>query len=79
MVAKMNDESGGSRNSGSGSGSGRGSGTMTAKASTTTSSTSGSGTVQHSGQSRGIGWAGGTVCVGPYTCTYSNAWYLQCL
>jgi protocatechuate 3,4-dioxygenase beta subunit len=38
-----------------------------------------SGTVAHYGQCGGTGWTGGTLCISPYTCTYSNAWYSQCL
>ena len=37
------------------------------------------GTVAHWGQCGGIGWTGGSVCVSPYTCEYSNDWYSQCL
>jgi endo-1,4-beta-xylanase len=40
--------------------------------------TVGTGTVAKYGQCGGTGWTGGTVCVGS-TCTYSNAWYSQCL
>jgi mannan endo-1,4-beta-mannosidase len=77
MAAKMNAKSGGSSGGG-------GSGTTTSKTSPattpvkTTTPASG-GTVQHWGQCGGIGWTGGTVCVSPYTCVYSNAWYSQCL
>ncbi|KAG8884629.1 hypothetical protein FRB97_003685 [Tulasnella sp. 331] len=50
---------------------------------TTTTSTSASatstGTVPEFGQCGGIGWTGGTVCVSPYTCKVSNAYYSQCL
>ncbi|KAG4034283.1 hypothetical protein MFRU_003g02530 [Monilinia fructicola] len=31
------------------------------------------------GQCGGIGWTGATTCVAGYTCTYSNAYYSQCL
>jgi len=31
------------------------------------------------GQCGGIGWSGATTCVSGYTCTYSNAYYSQCL
>ncbi|KAF8962078.1 glycosyl hydrolases family 11-domain-containing protein [Flammula alnicola] len=41
--------------------------------------TSSSGTVAHWGQCGGTGWTGGTVCVAPFTCTASNAYYSQCL
>jgi len=30
-------------------------------------------------QCGGKGWSGSTDCVSPYTCTYSNEWYSQCL
>jgi endo-1,4-beta-xylanase len=47
---------------------------------TTTSSTSTStGVAAHWGQCGGSGWTGPTVCASGYTCTYSNAWYSQCL
>jgi hypothetical protein len=52
--------------------------TSTTAAPTSTSS-SGAGTVPEYGQCGGTGWTGGTVCVSPYTCTYSNAYYSQCL
>ncbi|PQE14057.1 hypothetical protein CJF30_00006887 [Rutstroemia sp. NJR-2017a BBW] len=52
--------------------------TSTTAAPTSTSS-SGAGTVPEYGQCGGSGWSGGTVCVSPYTCTYSNAYYSQCL
>jgi hypothetical protein len=31
------------------------------------------------GQCGGTGWTGGTVCVAGTTCTYSSAYYSQCL
>ncbi|KAJ3041158.1 hypothetical protein HDV00_009873 [Rhizophlyctis rosea] len=31
------------------------------------------------GQCGGQGWSGATTCVSGYTCTYSNAWYSQCI
>lgn len=31
------------------------------------------------GQCGGNGWTGETTCVSGYTCTYSNAWYSQCI
>jgi acetylxylan esterase len=46
---------------------------------TTTSAPSSGGTVPQWGQCGGTGWTGGTVCVSPYTCKYSNAYYSQCL
>ncbi|OGE49534.1 hypothetical protein PENARI_c021G07087 [Penicillium arizonense] len=52
----------------------------TTKATTTTTASSGSSTgVAHWGQCGGSGWTGGTTCASGYTCTYSNAWYSQCL
>jgi len=51
--------------------------TTTAPKSTTTAGTVG--TVAQYGQCGGTGWTGGTVCISPYTCTYSNAYYSQCL
>lgn len=44
-----------------------------------TASTAPSGTVTHWGQCGGQGWTGGTACISPYTCTYSNDWYSQCI
>jgi cellulose 1,4-beta-cellobiosidase len=69
-----------------------GGGTTTTTATTTTTSlqTSSSSTTQtttttavgaqqtHYGQCGGIGYTGPTVCA-PYTCTYSNPYYSQCL
>lgn len=47
---------------------------------TTTSSAPPSGATQVEwGQCGGIGWTGPTVCASPYTCTYSSAYYSQCL
>jgi hypothetical protein len=56
----------------------------TSKASTSTSpatstTSAASGTVPHYGQCGGLTYTGATVCVSPYTCTYSNAYYSQCL
>ncbi|KAK0750332.1 glycoside hydrolase superfamily [Schizothecium vesticola] len=34
---------------------------------------------QRWGQCGGQGWSGPTRCVAPYTCTYGNPWYSQCL
>lgn len=73
-----------------GSGSGSGSSTTskasstTVKTSTTTSKTttttaaSTTGVAQY-GQCGGTGYSGSTVCASPYTCTYENAYYSQCL
>ncbi|KAK4235261.1 putative alpha-L-arabinofuranosidase [Achaetomium macrosporum] len=52
--------------------------TMTSKAASTTTSASGA-TVSHWGQCGGIGYSGPTICANPYTCTYSNPYYSQCL
>ena len=52
----------------------------TLKTSTTTSAGSTStGTAAHWAQCGGQGYTGPTVCASPYTCTYSNPWYSQCL
>jgi len=56
-------------------------GTTTTKKTTTstkTSSTAGA-TQTHYGQCGGTGYSGPTVCASPYKCTYSNAYYSQCL
>ncbi|KAJ9137554.1 Beta-xylanase [Pleurostoma richardsiae] len=52
----------------------------TTPAQPTTSSGSGSGcTAAHWAQCGGSGFTGCTTCASPYTCTYSNDWYSQCL
>jgi cellulose 1,4-beta-cellobiosidase len=52
----------------------------TLKTSTTTSAGSTTtGTAAHWAQCGGQGYTGPTVCASPYTCTYSNPWYSQCL
>lgn len=59
-----------------------GTATATTTAVPTTSATTapgGSGTQVHWGQCGGNGWTGPTACVSPYTCTYANDWYSQCL
>jgi len=66
-----------------------GSGTSAPAPPTTTTTTSpptgtggsggSSGTVPEWGQCGGIGWTGGTVCVAPFTCKVSSAYYSQCL
>lgn len=53
--------------------------TTSTKVSTTSAAPTGTGTVPHYGQCGGTGFTGGTVCVSPYTCTYSNPYYSQCL
>ncbi|TAQ84939.1 hypothetical protein B7494_g6723 [Chlorociboria aeruginascens] len=40
---------------------------------------SSTGTVARYGQCGGQGYTGSTVCASPFTCTYSNAYYSQCL
>lgn len=47
--------------------------------STPTSDPGTGGTSPHWGQCGGDGWTGPTTCESPYTCTYSNQWYSQCL
>lgn len=58
--------------------SGSGTTTSSAKATTTTTGT-GSGTVAKYGQCGGEGYTGSTLCASGSTCTYSNAYYSQCL
>ncbi|KAJ4385636.1 hypothetical protein N0V93_010065 [Gnomoniopsis smithogilvyi] len=50
--------------------------TATTAAATTTST---SGTQGQYAQCGGASWAGSTVCASPYTCTYENDYYSQCL
>jgi mannan endo-1,4-beta-mannosidase len=72
MAKLMNAKSGSSSSSGS----------VTKSSATTTTTTttgSGSGTVAKYGQCGGIGYTGSTVCSSGSTCTYSNAYYSQCL
>ncbi|KAG9004899.1 hypothetical protein FRB93_010078 [Tulasnella sp. JGI-2019a] len=52
--------------------------TTSTKATTTTATTTGT-TVAQYGQCGGTGYTGSTVCTSPYVCTYSNAYYSQCL
>jgi hypothetical protein len=52
--------------------------TKTTSTSITTSSASGA-TQTHYGQCGGVGWTGPTACASPYTCTFSSAYYSQCL
>lgn len=47
--------------------------------SSSTGSSGGSGVAQKYGQCGGQGWTGPTQCASGSTCTYSNAWYSQCL
>ena len=56
--------------------------TSTSKSTSTSTSASSSptgGVAQRWGQCGGQGWTGPTTCASPYTCTYSNPWYSQCL
>ncbi|KAG9023911.1 hypothetical protein FRB95_012317, partial [Tulasnella sp. JGI-2019a] len=46
---------------------------------TTTSVAPSTSTAAHYGQCGGIGWTGATVCASPFVCTYSNAYFSQCL
>lgn len=46
---------------------------------TTSSTTTSASTAAHWGQCAGNGWTGPTVCASPWTCTYQNDWYSQCL
>ncbi|KAM0170500.1 hypothetical protein ACHAPF_009009 [Botrytis cinerea] len=46
---------------------------------TTTVTSPGSTGVAHWGQCGGTGYTGSTTCASPYTCTYANAYYAQCL
>lgn len=62
---------------GSGS-SGSSSTTITTSTRTTTTAASTTGVAQY-GQCGGTGYSGSTVCASPYTCTYQNAYYSQCL
>jgi cellulose 1,4-beta-cellobiosidase len=55
-----------------------GTGGTTSHSSTPTTTASGA-TQTHYGQCGGTGFTGPTSCASPYTCTYSNAYYSQCL
>jgi len=63
---------------GGGSGSGTGSVT-TATGSTPTSGSSTGGSLPKYSQCGGTGWTGSGTCVSGTTCTYSSAYYSQCL
>ena len=56
-------------------------GTTTTTSTMTSTTTTGSPgpTQTHWGQCGGQGYTGPTVCASPYTCTYSNPFYSQCL
>lgn len=60
-------------------GSGSGSSTTTATASRTSTTAASTTGVAHYGQCGGNGYSGSTVCASPYTCTYQNDYYSQCL
>jgi len=53
--------------------------TKTTTTSTSTVATATGAVVAEYGQCGGIGWTGGTVCAAGSTCTYSSAYYSQCL
>jgi mannan endo-1,4-beta-mannosidase len=78
MAVKMNAKSG-TGSSGTGSSGSGGSGSTTSAASPTTTASTGSGTVPKYGQCGGTGYTGSTTCASGSTCTYSNAYYSQCL
>ncbi|KAI0051564.1 carbohydrate-binding module family 1 protein [Auriscalpium vulgare] len=48
-------------------------------AAASSSSAAAAGTVAQYGQCGGTGYTGATSCIAPYTCTYSSAYYSQCL
>jgi endo-1,4-beta-xylanase len=53
--------------------------TTTTATSTTSSATTTSTGAARWGQCGGNNWSGPTTCVSPWTCTYVNDWYSQCL
>ncbi|KAJ4410629.1 hypothetical protein N0V82_009179 [Gnomoniopsis sp. IMI 355080] len=53
--------------------------TTTLATTTAATATATSGTQAQYAQCGGTGWTGSTVCASPYTCTYENAYYSQCL
>jgi cellulose 1,4-beta-cellobiosidase len=53
--------------------------TLKTSTTTTSSGSSSTGTAAHWAQCGGEGYTGPTTCASPYTCTYSNPWYSQCL
>ncbi|TDZ20936.1 Exoglucanase 1 [Colletotrichum orbiculare MAFF 240422] len=54
--------------------------TSTSSARTTTTTAASTGPLANRfGQCGGQGWSGPKACVSPYTCTYVNDWYSQCL
>ncbi|KAL4910478.1 hypothetical protein BDW74DRAFT_171943 [Aspergillus multicolor] len=52
--------------------------TPTTTSTTTAPTTTGTGAPRW-GQCGGSGWTGATTCASPWTCTYVNEWYSQCL
>jgi cellulose 1,4-beta-cellobiosidase len=80
-VGAINSTYTGTLSTGSGSSSSsKTSGSTTLKTSTTSSKVSTTtGTAAHYAQCGGTGYTGPTVCASPYTCTFSNAYYSQCL
>jgi len=56
-----------------------GASTATSTAGSTTTSSSSGGTLAKYSQCGGVTWAGTGTCVAGTTCTYSNAYYSQCL
>jgi hypothetical protein len=52
---------------------------VTTKAPATTTASGTGGTAAKFGQCGGMGYTGPTACEAGSTCTYSNAWYSQCL
>jgi hypothetical protein len=53
--------------------------TTTAKTTSTTTSSAAGATQTVYGQCGGSGWTGPTTCATGSTCTYSSAYYSQCL
>lgn len=52
--------------------------TGTTSSATSTATSTSTGTIPKYGQCGGLNWSGGS-CVAGTTCTYSNAYYSQCL
>ncbi|KAL2826208.1 glycoside hydrolase superfamily [Aspergillus cavernicola] len=53
--------------------------TTSTSATTTSTTTTSTATAAHWSQCSGNGWTGSTVCASPWSCTYQNDWYSQCL
>ena len=75
-VGSINSTFTGTTSTGGGTG---GTGTTTSSKAATSTAASGGGTASHWAQCGGTGYSGPTACANPYTCTYSNAYYSQCL